>query len=200
MKLKVLFLILNLCISCSVFYSGERRKIELNNKVFNRTLSYELIGWDEELDRSRVTFILSALEKSGKFSSIRYYDQTKADLHLQIILESSPKFKFFLGESTEPVSYLAERKQDRFLLYLVNRFLAVSTFFVVPDIDRDDDYLLFRLKKKGKIEREYRYSLESYRVFGWVSILFMWVDDSDQWNSILTEKVSDFLGDINNDL
>lgn len=200
MKLKVLIIILNLCISCSVFYSSERRKIELNEEFYNRSLSYELIGWDEELDRRRVTYILSALEKSGKFSSVRYYDQTKADLHLQIILESSPKFKFFLGESTEPVSYLAERKQDRFLLYLANRFLAVSTFFVVPDIDRDDDYLLFRLKKNGKIEREYRYPIESYRVFGWVSILIMWVDDRDQWKSILTEKVSEFLGDSKHDL
>ncbi|WP_407658717.1 hypothetical protein [Leptospira paudalimensis] len=200
MKLKLLFLILNFCISCSVFYSSERRKIELNEEIYNRSLSYELIGWDEELDRRRVTYILSALEKSGKFSSVRYYDQTKSDFHLQIILESSPKFKFFLGESTEPVSYLAERKQDRFLLYLANRFLAVSTFFIVPDIDRDDDYLLFRLKKNGKIEREYRYPMESYRVFGWVSILFMWVDDRDQWKSILTEKVSEFLGDAKHDL
>lgn len=187
-------------ISCSVFYSTERRNIDLGKENYNRSLSYELIGWDEELDRRRVTYILSALEKSGKFASVRHYDQTRADLHLQIILESSPKFKFFLGESTEPVSYLAERNQNRFLIYLTNRFLAISTFFVIPDIDRDDDHLLFRLRKNGNIQKEYRYPIESYQVFGWVSLLFMWVDDRNEWNSILSEKVSEFLGDAKNDL
>ncbi|XDD47059.1 hypothetical protein AB3N60_02935 [Leptospira sp. WS39.C2] len=202
MKYKITFLfgiLLSIISSCSVFYSSERRKIDLGKETYDRSLSYELIGWDEELDRRRVTYILSALEKSGKFSTVRHFNQTKADFHLQIILESSPKFKFFLGESTEPVSYLAERKQDRFLLYLANRFLAISTFFIVPDIDRDDDYLLFRLRKNGKIEKEYRYPMESYRVFGWVSVLLMWVDDRDDWQSILTEKVSEFIGDAKND-
>lgn len=196
----VLIMLMAVQISCSVFYSTERRNIDLGKENYNRSLSYELIGWDEELDRRRVTYILSALEKSGKFTSVRHYDQTRADLHLQIILESSPKFKFFLGESTEPVSYLAERNQNRFLIYLTNRFLAISTFFVIPDIDRDDDHLLFRLRKNGNIQKEYRYPIESYQVFGWVSLLFMWVDDRNEWNSILSEKVSEFLGDAKNDL
>lgn len=187
-------------IACSVFYSSERRKIDFEKENYNRSLSYELIGWDEELDRRRVTYILSALEKSGKFSSVRHFNQTTADYHLQIILESSPKFKFFLGESTEPVSYLAERNQNRFLIYLTNRFLAISTFFIIPDIDRDDDYILFRLKKSGNLEKEFRYPIESYRVFGWVSLLMMWVDDRNEWNTILAEKVSEFLGDAKDEL
>lgn len=202
-RIKIKFISICVCcffISCSVFYSSERRKFEFDGLKTNRSLSYELIGWDEELDRRRVTYVLSALEKSGKFVSVRHYKQINTDLHLQIILESSPKFKFFLGESTEPVSYLAERNQSRFLVYLVNRFLAISTAFIIPDIDRDDDYILFRLKKNGKIEKEYRYPMESYRVFGWVSLLFMWADDRDEWKSILSEKVSEFLGDAKNDL
>ncbi|TGK47559.1 hypothetical protein EHQ16_03005 [Leptospira kanakyensis] len=181
--------------SCAVFYSTERPKVDFSKYVKDQSLSYELIGWDSEVDRRRVSYILAALQNSGKFTSLRYQNQTNTDLHVQIILESSPRFVLFLGESIEPVSYLPERNPERLALYLVNRFLAFSTFFVIPDIDRDDDYLVFRVSKKGKLEKEYRYPIESYRVFGWVSLLLMWGDDRKEWKPILTEKVSKFLGD-----
>lgn len=187
-------------ISCSLFYSSERPKVDFSKNIKNKSLSYELIGWDDEADRRRISYILSALQSSGKFTNVRYMDPAKTDAHVQIILESSPKFKFFLGEAAEPVSYLPDRDPVRFGVYLVNRFLAISTFFVIPDIDRDDDYLVFRLSKKGKFEREYRYPMESYRVFGWVSLLLMWGDDRKEWKPILTEKVSEFLGDTKNEL
>ncbi|TGK82425.1 hypothetical protein EHQ24_14345 [Leptospira noumeaensis] len=181
--------------SCAVFYSTERPKVDFSKYVKDQSLSYELIGWDSEADRRRVSYILAALQNSGKFTSLRYQNQTNTDLHVQIILESSPRFVLFLGESIEPVSYLPERNPERLALYLLNRFLAFSTFFVIPDIDRDDDYLVFRLSKKGKLEKEYRYPMESYRLFGWVSLLLMWGDDRKEWKPILTEKVSKFLGD-----
>ncbi|MBM9590391.1 hypothetical protein JWG41_08040 [Leptospira sp. 201903075] len=186
--------------SCAVFYSSERPKIDFSNYNKDKSLSYELIGWDDEVDRRRISYILGALQSSGKFTQVRYQNQTNADVHMQIILESSPKFKIFLGESSEPVSYLPERNPERFGLYLINRFLAISTFFIIPDIDRDDDYLVFRLSKKGKLEKEYRYPMESYRVFGWISLLLMWGDDRKEWKPILTEKVSKFLGDSGDEL
>lgn len=189
-----------LLLSCSVFYSSERPKIDFPKHIKDKSLSYELIGWDDEADHRRISYILAALQSSGKFTSVRYQNQSNADAHVQIILESSPRFKFFLGEASEPVSYLPERNPERFGVYLINRFLAISTFFIIPDIDRDDDYLVFRLSKKGKLEKEYRYPMESYRVFGWISLLLMWGDDSKQWNPILTEKVSQFLGDTGNEL
>ncbi|TGK85670.1 hypothetical protein EHQ23_13620 [Leptospira bourretii] len=185
---------------CSVFYSSERPKLDFSKHIKDKSLSYELIGWDDEADRRRISYILSALQSSGKFTAVQYQNQTKADAHLQIILESSPRFKFFLGESTEPVSYLPERDPIRFGAYLLNRFLAISTVFIIPDIDRDDDYLVFRLSKKGKLEKEYRYPMESYRVFGWVSLLLMWGDDRNEWKTILAEKVSNFLGDAQDEL
>ncbi|EKJ88032.1 hypothetical protein [Leptospira meyeri] len=185
---------------CSVFYSSERPKLDFSKHIKDKSLSYELIGWDDEADRRRISYILSALQSSGKFTSVRYQNQTNADAHLQIILESSPRFKFFLGESTEPVSYLPERDPIRFGAYLLNRFLAISTVFIIPDIDRDDDYLVFRLSRKGKLEKEFRYPMESYRVFGWVSLLLMWGDDRNEWKTILTEKVSKFLGDAQDEL
>ncbi|PJZ80321.1 hypothetical protein [Leptospira meyeri] len=185
---------------CSVFYSSERPKLDFSKHIKDKSLSYELIGWDDEADRRRISYILSALQSSGKFTSVRYQNQTNADAHLQIILESSPRFKFFLGESTEPVSYLPERDPIRFAAYLLNRFLAISTVFIIPDIDRDDDYLVFRLSRKGKLEKEFRYPMESYRVFGWVSLLLMWGDDRNEWKTILTEKVSKFLGDAQDEL
>ncbi|MCW7494293.1 hypothetical protein ND861_16725 [Leptospira sp. 2 VSF19] len=201
------FLIVLLCllfkvpfISCSVFYSSERPRVDFSKNIKNKSISYELIGWDDEADRRRISYILSALQSSGKFSTVRYQDPTKTDVHVQIILESSPRFKFFLGEASEPVSYLPERDPIRFGVYLINRFLAISTFFVIPDVDRDDDYLVFRLSKKGKPYKEFRYPMESYRVFGWVSLLLMWGDDSKEWKPILTEKVSEFLGDTSNEL
>lgn len=196
--LRIIFLLPLL--SCSVFYSSERLKTDFSKLIKNKSLSYELIGWDDEADRRRISYILAALQSSGKFTSLRYQDQTNTDAHVQIILESSPKFKIFLGEASEPVSYLPERNPPRFGIYLLNRFLAISTFFIIPDIDRDDDYLVFRLSKKGKLEKEYRYLMESYRVFGWVSLLFMWGDDRKEWKPILTEKVSEFLGDTANEL
>lgn len=186
--------------SCSVFYSSERLNADYSKYSKDKSLSYELIGWDDEADRRRISYILAALQSSGKFSSVRYQNQNKTDVHVQIILESSPKFKFFLGEATEPVSYLPERNPERFSVYLLNRFLAISTFFIIPDIDRDDDYLVFRLSKKGKFEKEYRYPMESYRVFGWISLLLMWGDDRKEWKPILTEKVSKFLGDTQDEL
>ncbi|PJZ46562.1 hypothetical protein [Leptospira brenneri] len=186
--------------SCAVFYSSERPKIDFPTGTKDKSLSYELIGWDGETDRRRVSYILAALQNSGKFSSVRYQNQPNSDIHLQIILESSPRFVFFLGESSEPVSYLPERNPERFGAYLLNRFIAISTFFVVPDIDRDDDHLVFRLSKKGKLEKEYRYPMESYRVFGWVSLLLVWGDDRKEWKPILTEKVSKFLGDSGNEI
>ncbi|MCT8333588.1 hypothetical protein NUH30_07880 [Leptospira sp. 85282-16] len=194
------FLLVVPLLSCSVFYSSERPNVDFSKNIKNISLSYELIGWDDEADRRRISYILAALQSSGKFKSVRYYDPSNTDAHVQIILESSPRFKFFLGEASEPVSYLPERDPIRFGIYLINRFLAVSTFFVIPDIDRDDDYLVFRLTKKGKFEKEYRYAMESYRVFGWVSLLLMWADDSKEWKPILTEKVSEFLGDTTNEL
>ncbi|TGL44784.1 hypothetical protein [Leptospira perdikensis] len=202
---KIIFNIIGIIIflplsSCAVFYSSERPKIDFSKYNKDRSLSYELIGWDDEADRRRISYILAALQTSGKFTSVRYQNQTNADIHLQIILESSPKFKFFLGEASEPVSYLPERNPERFGVYLLNRFLAISTFFVIPDIDRDDDYLVFRLNKKGKLEKEYRYPMESYRVFGWISLLLMWGDDRKEWKPILTEKVSKFLGDTDHEL
>ncbi|WP_210410699.1 hypothetical protein [Leptospira yanagawae] len=194
----ILVLIINL--NCSIFYSSERILSDTRFPIKNKTLSYELIGWDEELDRRRVTYILSALQNSQKFKSVQHYAQTKSDLHLQIILESSPKFRFFMGESSEPVSYMAEREPGRFTVYLLNRFLAVSTFFVIPDIDYDDDRILFRTIKSGKILSEKRYPIESYRIFGWVSVLLMWADDRDEWKTILTEKVNEYLVDIKDEI
>ncbi|WP_208729539.1 hypothetical protein [Leptospira congkakensis] len=185
--------------SCAVFYSSERHTVDFANYTKDKTLSYELIGWDGEADRRRASYILEALQNSGKFTTVRYQNQSNTDLHVQIILESSPRFVFFLGESIEPVSYLPERNPERFGLYLLNRFLAFSTFFVIPDIDKDDDYLVFRVSKKGKLEKEFRYPMESYRVFGWVSLLLMWGDDRKEWKPILREKVSKFLGDSNNE-
>ncbi len=185
--------------SCAVFYSSERPKVDFSMYSKDQSLSYELIGWDSEADRRRVSYILSALQNSGKFTSVRYQNQTNTDLHVQIILESSPRFVLFLGESIEPVSHLPERHPERMGLYLLNRFLAFSTFFVIPDIDLDDDYLVFRVSKKGKLEKEYRYPMQSYRVFGWVSLLLIWGDDRNEWKPILTEKVSKFLGDYVNE-
>ncbi|WP_208652305.1 hypothetical protein [Leptospira kemamanensis] len=200
-KNKFLFItLLILSLHCSVFYSSERNLVDTNFPIQNKSLSYELIGWDDELDRRRVTFLLSALQNSKKFKSVQHYAQIKSDLHVQIILESSPKFKFFMGESSEPVSYMAERAPGRFSIYLINRFLAVSTFFVIPDIDYDDDHIVFRTMKSGKMISELRYPIESYRIFGWVSVMLMWADDSDEWKTILTEKVNEYLGDIKHEI
>lgn len=196
----LVFILMFSVLSCSVFYSSERPKVDFSKHIKDKSLSYELIGWDDEADRRRISYILAALQSSGKFTSVQYQNQVKTDAHVQIILESSPRFKIFLGEATEPLSYLPERNPERFGVYLLNRFLAISTFFVIPDIDRDDDYLVFRLSKKGKFEKEYRYPMESYRVFGWISLLLMWSDDRKEWKPILTEKVSKFLGDTQDEL
>ncbi|MCZ8344145.1 MAG: hypothetical protein O9301_14015 [Leptospira sp.] len=196
--MRILFIIITsfFVTQCTMFYTGERPVISkaLITKS-EAVVGYELIGWNGSVDRNKAKHILSAFVSANRFRQFRHKESIDSDFNIQLILEASPKFQFFMGENHEPVSWLAERDEKRYVVYLINRLLSLRTFFVVPDINRDDDYLLVRVMKKGKIFREYRYDIESYNFFGWLSLLAFPFDDRPNQSKIYNQIIYKFLED-----
>ncbi|MCU0823392.1 MAG: hypothetical protein MUF77_01970 [Leptospira sp.] len=181
---------------CTTFYTGERPEISKSTVAkSDAVVGYELIGWNGSTDRNKIKHILSAFLSSNRFRQFRHKESIDSDFNIQLILEASPKFQFFMGENHEPVSWMAERDEKRYIFYLINRIFSLRTFFVVPDINRDDDFLRVRVLKKGKIVREYRYDIESYNIFGWLSILAFPFDDRSNQSKIYSQIIYKFLED-----
>lgn len=196
MKLNVSPFFLVFFSACSIFYTGIRPTNQtIPNSIKELNVSYEIIGWNGSQDRKKIKYILSAIHKSKAFNSFRYNQSVSSDVYLQFILEASPKFQFFMGETNEPVSWMAERDQKRYVVYLINRLFSIRTFFVVPDINRDDDFLVIRVFKKGKLVEVFRYDIESYNIFGWISLLLYPFDDERDSFQIYKSVVYKFLED-----
>ncbi|WP_108975565.1 hypothetical protein [Leptospira ryugenii] len=186
--MNLLFLLLSLS-SCSTFYVGPRHEPTTAPFPPFKILSYELFGWEDEEDRKKAGEILKALVQTKTAQLLKYKSQNTSEWHLQIILESSPKFRMYLGEQREPSSRLLTREPLRFLLYGVNRLLAVSTVLLIPIVNRDDDAIVFRLYQNNHIVREKRVMVESYQIIGWISLFAKWIDDGEKWDSIFNDLI-----------
>ncbi|MDF3822130.1 hypothetical protein P3G55_19650 [Leptospira sp. 96542] len=197
--MRFLLFIFPFAVSCSMFFTADIPNVNPPRYKIEKTMGYELIGWEGGNDKQKASILLQAFSKSNVFSTVQFHEGLDTDTNIQIILESSPKFRWFLGETHEPVTWMQENDQGRYLLYIGNRVLSLRSFFVIPDVDRDDDFLVIRIRKPNKLTKEYRYSLESYQMFGWLSLVFMWYDDSKRWDIILTKIVHQFLAEAKDD-
>ncbi|WP_411821562.1 hypothetical protein [Leptospira sp. 'Mane'] len=180
---------------CSVYYLEEKKISPQNKGSVEKEISYELVGWETNDNRELASLLLKTLHTSGKFKKISSYIKSDSETKIQIILESSPRFRILFGESSEPVSWMVERKPGSFSLYIVNRVAAMQSFFIIPVFLKNDDTILFRVWKKNRLVGEYIYPAHSLYVFGWISLFLKWSDDRDKLNGYYSDIVHRFIED-----
>ncbi|TGN06908.1 hypothetical protein [Leptospira ilyithenensis] len=192
---KFFFLIIFFFSRCSVYSLEEKRNLKQNNTAIDKEISYELIGWETNENREMASLLLKTLHTSGKFKKISSYVKSDSETRVQIILESSPRFKILFGESAEPVSWMVERKLGSFSLYILNRVAAMQSFLIIPIFLKNDDTILFRVWNKNRLVGEHIYPAHSLYVVGWVSLLLRWSDDRETLDKHYSDIVHQFIED-----
>jgi len=163
--------------SCSRYYLGENynfQNIEIEKKI---DLSYELIGWDLNDYREDSSEILKTLHLSNKFTGLTSHIESNKKYRLQIIHSSLPKILPLMGEHTQPVSWMPEKKPILLSITLINRMLSFRTLFLIPLVQQNEENICFRLWYENNLESEYNYPIKTISVFGWVALGLRSFDD-----------------------
>ncbi|TGL78152.1 hypothetical protein [Leptospira yasudae] len=193
-------ILLSLCFlflqGCSVFLTGNSLPITpKDSSQIETEVTYELIGWQDDASKKLASEILRTLHLSNRFKRISLHTKTDSEIKIQIILESSPRLGLLFGEQPQPVSWMVEKKPWPFSLYLLNRILAIQTFFIVPILQKSEDKITFRVWKWNQKIGEYPYSIDSVHSFGWISLGLTFIDDSEEIESAYSLYTKKFLSD-----
>ncbi|MBK8394471.1 MAG: hypothetical protein IPL26_04390 [Leptospiraceae bacterium] len=190
-----LYFLLFYTIHCTSFLHGNRPTIDNNIIHTDKSISYELLGFQKKENKSKATEILKTLIRSNRFKEVSHYIGSDTEWKIQIILEQSPEFAILLNEPTQPVSWMPEKSIKFFSLYIVNRIISMSTRFLFPMITQTDHKVTFKVWKSNLNLAEYPYRVETWRVFGWVSLILFPFDDKKEIKEIYKNYTLKFLKD-----
>ncbi|AYV56292.1 hypothetical protein EFP84_12730 [Leptospira kmetyi] len=181
---------------CSTFLTGNvPPSIPKDSFTIDKEVSYELIGWQEDSSKRLASEILRTIHLSNRFKKISIHSKSDTEIKIQIVLEKAPRLGLLFGEQSQPVSWMVEKKPIQFSLYILNRLLAIRTFFVVPILQKSEDKVVFRVWKWNRKIGEYSYSIDSVQALGWASLGLAFIDDREEIRSAYSVYAEKFLFD-----
>ena len=193
--LHFLFILFFFTVHCSSFLKGNRPAVNQNFSQTDKSISYELVGWNGKKNKINVTEILKVLHKSNRFKEISHFLKSESEWKIQIILEDSPEFAIFLNEPVQPVSWMIEKYPERYGVYLLNRIVSMVTRLLIPVVRISEDKITFRVWKSNQKITEYSYTIETWQAFGWVSLILIPFDDGKEIKEIYKYYALKFLND-----